>query len=73
MDEFRGMKLVRKEEDKNVSVNIQVTFDKTKHLSDSSVKRRKVIRDRFIEKDRLKEEDEEKRLKEIEENKEKER
>lgn len=73
MDEFRGMKLVRKEEDKNVSVNIQVTFDKTKHLSDSSVKRRKVIRDRFIEKDRLKEADEEKRLKEIEDNKEKER
>lgn len=43
MDEFRGMKLVRKEVDKNVAVNIQVTFDKTKHLSDASVKRRKGI------------------------------
>lgn len=41
MDEFRGMKLVRKDADKIVAVNIQVHFDKTKHLSDASIKRRK--------------------------------
>lgn len=63
MDEFRGMKLVRKEVDKLVAVNIQVMFDKTKHLSDASIKRRKVIRDRLIEKDREKAEEEEKKLK----------
>lgn len=41
MDEFRGMKLVRKDSDKMVAVNILVNFDKTKHLSDASIKRRK--------------------------------
>lgn len=41
MDEFRAMKLVRKESDKLVAVNILVTFDKTKHLSEASIKRRK--------------------------------
>ena len=73
MDEFRGMKLVRKEADKHVSVNIQVSFDKSKHLSESSVKRRKVIRDRLIEKDREKAEEEEKKLRDEREKKEKER
>lgn len=73
MDEFRGMKLVRKEADKLVAVSIHVSFDKTKHLSDSSVKRRKVIRDRLIEKDREKAEVEEKKLREEQEKKEKER
>lgn len=73
MDEFRGMKLVRKELDKHVAINIQVSFDKTKHLSDASAKRRKVIRDRLIEKDREKAEEEEKKLREEQEKKEKER
>lgn len=73
MDEFRGMKLVRKEVDKLVAVNIQVTFDTTKHLSDASVKRRKVIRDRLIEKDREKAEIEEKKLREEQQRKEKEK
>lgn len=73
MDEFRAMKLVRKEADKLVAVNIQVTFDKTKHLSDASVKRRKVVRDRLIEKDREKAEVEEKKLREEQEKKENER
>ena len=73
MDEFRGMKLVRKEVDKHLAVNIHVTFDKTKHLCDSSVKRRKVIRDRLIEKDREKAEEEEKKLRAEQEKKEKER
>lgn len=73
MDEFRGMKLIRKEVDKHVAVNIQVNFDQTKHLSESSIKRRKVIRDRLIEKDREKAEEEEKKLKAEQEKKEKER
>lgn len=41
MDEFRAMKLVRKDKDKLVAVNIEVNFDKTKHLSDVSIRRRK--------------------------------
>lgn len=73
MDEFRAMKLVRKDVDKLIAVNIQVTFDKSKHLSDSNIKRRKVIRDRLIEKDREKTELEEKKLREEQEKKEKER
>lgn len=73
MDEFRAMKLVRKEVDKLVAVNIQVTFDTSKHLSDSSVKRRKVIRDRLIDKDREKAAEEEKKLRVERELKEKER
>lgn len=73
MDDFRGMKLVRKEVDKLIAVNIQVAFDKTKHLSEASIKRRKVIRDRLIEKDREKAEEEEKKLKLEREKKEKEK
>lgn len=73
MDEFRGMKLVRKDTDKLVAVNIQVTFDTTKHLSDASIKRRKIIRDRLIEKDREKADEEEKKLKLEREKKEKEK
>lgn len=62
MDEFRAMKIVRKDADKCVAVSIRCTFDKTKHLSDNSIKRRKIIRDRLIEKDREKAEEEEKKL-----------
>lgn len=50
MDEFRGMKLVRKDADKMVAVNIQVQFDKTKHLSDVSIKRRKGTHHHFSSK-----------------------
>lgn len=73
MDEFRGMKIVRKDADKVIAVNIKVTFDSTKHLSDNSIKRRKVIRDRFIEKDREKAEEEEKKLQAERETREKEK
>lgn len=58
MDEFRGMKLVRKEADKNLNINIKVDFDKTKHLSEASIKRRKAVRERLMAKDREKEEEE---------------
>lgn len=73
MDEFRGMKLVRKEEDKNLSVNITVDFDRTKHLSDASIKRRRIIRERFMAKEVAKEEEEKKKMQAEEENKERER
>ena len=73
MDEFRGMKLVHKEGDKNLAVNINVDFDRTKHLSDATVKRRKVIRDRFIAKELSKKEEEKRQQQAEEEKKERER
>lgn len=73
MDEFRGMKLIRKEGDRNLATNIVVDFDRTKHLSDASVKRRKILRDRFIARDRAKEEEDRKRKKAEEEEKDRER
>lgn len=58
MDALRGMKLVRKDEDDVLAVNIKVDFDKTKHLSDASIRRREIVRDRLVEKQRSKEEKE---------------
>lgn len=66
MDEFRGMKLVHKEGEQSQAINIIVDFDKTKHLSDVSIKRRKVVRDRLIEKERELEEEERKKREQIE-------
>lgn len=54
------MKLVHKEGDKNLAIDIIVDFDKTKHLSDGNIKRRKVIRDRLIAKEMAKKEEEQK-------------
>ncbi|XP_037948413.1 A-kinase anchor protein 17A isoform X2 [Teleopsis dalmanni] len=65
MDEFRGMKLVRKFIDKNQSVNIVVNFDKTKHLSDAQIQRRERVRKRLISKAQAEEEEKE-RLKKLE-------
>uniref|UniRef100_A0A182JS21 RRM domain-containing protein n=1 Tax=Anopheles christyi TaxID=43041 RepID=A0A182JS21_9DIPT len=73
MDEFRGMKLVRKEGERNLAVTIAVDFDRTKHLSDATVKKRQIVRDRLIAVDREKEELEKKRLAEEEARKEQER
>lgn len=73
MDEFRGMKLIRKEEDKNLAVNITVDFDRSKHLSDASINRREIIRQRFRAKELAKEEEEKQKLKAEEEKKEQER
>ncbi|XP_023172925.1 A-kinase anchor protein 17A isoform X2 [Drosophila hydei] len=50
MDEFRSTKLVRKYVDKTQAININVTFDKQKHLSDSHVQRRERMRKRCIAK-----------------------
>ncbi|XP_053670097.1 serine/arginine repetitive matrix protein 2 [Anopheles nili] len=73
MDEFRGMKLVRKEGERNMAITIGVEFDRTKHLSDASTKKRQIVRDRLIAADREKEELEKKRLAEEEARKEQER
>lgn len=54
------MKLVRKEQ-KSYAINISVDFDRTKHLSDASVKRRKVVRDRCITKEQARDEEERKK------------
>lgn len=61
MDAFRSMKLVRKCVDKNLAINIHVTFDKNKHLSEANIKRRNIVRDRLIGKEKSLEEDEKKR------------
>lgn len=61
MDSFRSMKLVRKCVDKNLAINIRVTFDKTKHLSEANIKRRNIVRDRLIGKEKSLEDDEKKR------------
>ncbi|XP_059611554.1 A-kinase anchor protein 17A [Phlebotomus argentipes] len=73
MDEFRGMKLVRKDGDKNLAVNIVVEFDKTKHLSDTSLKKRRIIRERLIAKERADEEENKKKQKALEQKKEREK
>lgn len=66
MDEFRGMKLVHKEGELSQAINVIVDFDKTKHLSDLSIKRRKVVRDRLMEKEREVDEVERKKQEQLE-------
>uniref|UniRef100_A0A7G3A7W5 Putative a-kinase anchor protein 17a n=1 Tax=Lutzomyia longipalpis TaxID=7200 RepID=A0A7G3A7W5_LUTLO len=73
MDEFRGMKLVRKDGDKNLAINIVVDFDKTKHLSETSIKRRRIVRERLIEKERAQEEEDKKKQKALEAKREREK
>lgn len=73
MDALRGMKLLRKEGDKNLAINIAVDFDTTKHLSEANIKRRQVIRDRLIMKENEKREEERRKIEEEELKKEKER
>lgn len=60
MRALRNMKLVRKEQ-KSFAVNIVVDFDRTKHLSDASVKRRKIMRDRCIGREQARDEEEKKK------------
>ncbi|GJQ82030.1 hypothetical protein Trydic_g6906 [Trypoxylus dichotomus] len=87
MDAFRGMKLLRKDADFNemYMVNIKVDFDRTKHMSEASIKRREIVRERLIRKQKEKEEKEQlekealhkkeeaERQKELDQKKEKER
>lgn len=48
MDALRGRKLLRKNEDISEWCHIVVDFDKTKHMTDASVKRRAIVRERLI-------------------------
>lgn len=73
MDALRGMKLLRKEGDKNLAINIAVDFDTTKHLSETNIKRRQVIRDRLIMKENEQREIERRKTEEEEKRKELER
>ncbi|XP_064553511.1 A-kinase anchor protein 17A isoform X1 [Drosophila montana] len=63
MDEFRSTKLVRKFVDKTQAININVNFDKQKHLSDSHVQRRERMRKRCIAKAQAEDEERERERK----------
>ncbi|KAK4880898.1 hypothetical protein RN001_004217 [Aquatica leii] len=56
MDALRGMKLLHKDDDETLGVNIIVDYDRTKHLSEASIRRREIVRDRLVKKDKIKEE-----------------
>lgn len=62
MDFFRDRKLVRKDEDGDMEVELKVEFDKIKHLSDAKIRRREIVRDRLVKKAREKEEKDRKEL-----------
>merc|ERR1719367_1507786 len=66
MNSLKGMKMCCKDrhEDRSWVANIKVDFDKTKHLADSTIKKRQQEREKLIEKEREKEESE-KRSKEL--------
>ncbi|XP_078078615.1 uncharacterized protein LOC144499877 [Mustelus asterias] len=69
MDALRGMKLLYKGDDaKAVACSIKVTFDTTKHLSDASIKRRQMERQKLQELE-LQREEQKRREKEEEERK----
>ncbi|XP_043651768.1 A-kinase anchor protein 17A isoform X2 [Drosophila teissieri] len=73
MDEFRGTKLVRKFVDKTQAINIYVSFDKQKHLSDLHIQRRERMRKKCIAKAQDEDEEREKLKKQQEEQLERER
>lgn len=58
MDAFQGMKLLKKEDDEIFCTNIKIDFDRTKHLSAASIRRREIVRDRLVKKQQEKEEKE---------------
>ncbi|XP_036883591.1 A-kinase anchor protein 17A [Sturnira hondurensis] len=67
MSALRGMKLLYKGEDgKAVACNIKVSFDSTKHLSDASIKKRQLERQKLQELEQQREE-QKRREKEAEE------
>ncbi|XP_029968363.1 A-kinase anchor protein 17A [Salarias fasciatus] len=74
MDTLRGMKLMLKGEDgKAVACNIKVTFDTSKHLSESALKRRSLERQKLQELERQREEQKRREKEEEERRKEEER
>lgn len=55
MDALRGMFLMHQEKERLLVANIKVNFDKTKHLTEESIKKRKLERERLIQKERTSE------------------
>ncbi|KMQ96883.1 splicing arginine serine-rich 17a [Lasius niger] len=53
MDALRDMKLLKKDGQNSLTATIKVDFDKTKHMSDSSVSHREFERKRLIAQDNL--------------------
>merc|ERR1719317_663106 len=68
MNSLKGMKLCFKDryEDKSWVANIKVDFDKTKHLAESTIKKRSEERDKLAAQEREKE-DAERRKRDLEE------
>ncbi|XP_052742369.1 A-kinase anchor protein 17A isoform X3 [Bicyclus anynana] len=58
MDALRGRKLLRRGDDIAEWCPIYVDFDKTKHMTDASVKRRSIVRERLTARQRAKDEEE---------------
>ncbi|KFV04484.1 A-kinase anchor protein 17A, partial [Pterocles gutturalis] len=74
MNALRGMKLMYKGDDgKAVACNIKVSFDSTKHLSDASIKKRQLERQKLQELEKLREEQKRKEKEAEEKQKEEER
>ncbi|XP_046401346.1 A-kinase anchor protein 17A [Ischnura elegans] len=69
MTALKGMKLLYKDGDKAWTANIKVDFDKTKHLSDESIRKRAMEREKILRERKLQKEEEERKLKELEERK----
>lgn len=65
MDYLRDMKLVHKEEEEVFTTDIKVDFDRSKHLCEASIRRRVIVRDRLVKKQREKEEKERDKLEEM--------
>lgn len=51
MDTFRGMKLLRKEENTGFGVEVTVDYDKSKHLSLGFINRREILTERLRQKE----------------------
>ncbi|XP_034972160.1 A-kinase anchor protein 17A [Zootoca vivipara] len=74
MNALRGMKLMYKGEDgKAVACNLKVSFDSTKHLSDASIKKRQLERQKLQELEKQREEQKRKEKEAEERQKEEER
>uniref|UniRef100_A0A8D9AXV2 A-kinase anchor protein 17A n=1 Tax=Cacopsylla melanoneura TaxID=428564 RepID=A0A8D9AXV2_9HEMI len=56
MDALRGMKLLHVDGDKAYCANVKVDFDRTKHLSESTIRKRAIEREKLIAKEKEKEE-----------------
>ncbi|KAF6207574.1 hypothetical protein GE061_016021 [Apolygus lucorum] len=56
MDALRGMKLLKKDGEDAWTQVLKVDFDKSKHLSESSIRKRKLLREKLMDKERQNEE-----------------